>query len=157
MPPISIHVPHGDFWGRAKVSLPNGSRAAASLPLLIGSSGVGFKSNYRLEQTIKRSQTATRREHHSYTEWKRQQTEPAKINTWESGHRFPAYVHEQQDIERAVQTADRFNKIFMRSLRTLANLRRLQPFIINNPNQVKSRRMAGSRSMFPASRKKETS
>ncbi len=51
--------------------------------------------------------------------------------------RQPAYyVSEQQDIEHAVQMADRFNRIFMRTLRQLRDLRRYSPVTINNPNQV---------------------
>ena len=39
-------------------------------------------------------------------------------------------------IEHVVQMADRFNRIFMRTLRQLRDLRRYSPVTINNPNQV---------------------
>jgi hypothetical protein len=46
------------------------------------------------------------------------------------------YVSEQQAVEHAVQMADRFNRMFMRTLRQLRDLRRYSPVTINNPNQV---------------------
>jgi hypothetical protein len=95
-----------------------------------------FQWQYWLEQTVKRSETQPREEHHAYKEWKRHQQEMAKMKSWDSGYWFPSYVTEQQDIEHAVQMADRFNRIFMRTLRQLRDLRRYSPVTINNPNQV---------------------
>ena len=94
-----------------------------------------FQWQYWLEETVKRSQTRPREEHHEYREWKHRKQEAHK-NSWESGYWFPTYVSEQQDIEHAVQMADRFNRIYMRTLRQLRDLRRYSPVTINNPNQV---------------------
>ena len=95
-----------------------------------------FQWQYWLEQTVRRSETRPREEHHAYREWKRHQTELSKMKSWDSGYWFPSYVSEQQDIEHAVQMADRFNRIFMRTLRQLRDLRRYSPVTINNPSQV---------------------
>jgi hypothetical protein len=90
---------------------------------------------YWLEETVKRSQTEPRREHHEYQEWKRRKQELHK-KSWGEGYWFPPYVREQAAIEHAVQMADRFNRIFMRTLRQLRDLRRYSQVTINNPNQV---------------------
>jgi hypothetical protein len=95
-----------------------------------------FQWQFWLEQTVKRSQTEPREEHYKYQEWKRYQKELQKAKSWEEGYWFPPYVTEQRAIEHAVQMADRFNRIFMRTLRQLRDLRRYAPVTINNPNQV---------------------
>jgi len=95
-----------------------------------------FQWQYWLEQTIKRSETKPREEHREYQDWQRWKTELQKARSWEEGYWFPPYVHEQKAIEHAVQMADRFNRIFMRTLRQLRDLRRYSPVTINNPNQV---------------------
>jgi hypothetical protein len=95
-----------------------------------------FQWQFWLEQTVKRSETKPREEHYKYQEWKRYQTELQKAKSWEDGYWFPPYVSEQRAIEHAVQMADRFNRIFMRTLRQLRDLRRYSPVTINNPNQV---------------------
>ncbi len=95
-----------------------------------------FQWQYWLEQTVKRSETEPRREHHEYEKWKRFNEKLRKAQSWEEGYWFPPYVHEQAAIEHAVQMADRFNRIFMRTLRQLRDLRRYSPVTINNPSQV---------------------
>lgn len=95
-----------------------------------------FQWQYWLEQTVKRSETRPREEHYKYREWKRWQKELQDAKSWEEGYWFPPYVSEQAAIEHAVQMADRFNRIFMRTLRQLRDLRRYSPVTINNPNQV---------------------
>jgi hypothetical protein len=95
-----------------------------------------FQWQFWLEQTVKRSETSEREEHHEYTKWKRSQHEQNKANGWEDGYWLRPYVTEVQAIEHAVQMADRFNRIFMRTLRQLRDLRRYSPVTINNPNQV---------------------
>jgi hypothetical protein len=52
------------------------------------------------------------------------------------GYWLPPTLSEQAAIEHAVQIADRFNRIFMRTLRQVRDLRRYSPVTINNPNQV---------------------
>lgn len=95
-----------------------------------------FQWQYWLEQTVKRSKTQPREEHYEYQKWKRWNEELKKAKSWETGYWFPPYVSEQQAIEHAVQMADRFNRIFMRTLRQLRDLRRYSLVTINNPNQV---------------------
>ena len=74
--------------------------------------------------------------HHAYREWKQRNEKTKDSKSWQEGYWFPPYVSEQQAIEHAVQMADRFNRIFMRTLRQLRDLRRYSPVTINNPNQV---------------------
>ena len=95
-----------------------------------------FQWQYWLEQTVKRSETRPREEHHAYQEWKQSNQSTKNARSWESGYWFPSYVSEQQDIEHAVQMADTFNRTFMRILRQLRDLRRYSPVTINHPNQV---------------------
>ena len=94
-----------------------------------------FQWQYWLEQTVKRSETTPREEHPEYLEWQRMRK---KFNegSWMDGHWLPPTVSEQAAVEHAVQMADRFNRIFMRTLRQLRDLRRYSPVTINNPNQV---------------------
>ena len=96
-----------------------------------------FQFQYWMEQVILRSQTKPREEHPKYKEWKRRQTEMHGADSWREGYWFPPYVYEQEAIDHAAKMADRFNRIYLRTLRQLRDLRRYsQPLTINNPNQV---------------------
>lgn len=95
-----------------------------------------FQWQFWLEQTNKRSQTKEREQHPEYARWMAQRKEEYRINGWTDGHWFRPFVTEQQAVEHAVQMADRWNRIFMRTLRQLRDLRRYSPVTINNPNQV---------------------
>lgn len=95
-----------------------------------------FQWQYWLEQTVKRSETREREEHPEYSRWKTQRERESKAYGWTDGYWNRPYVSEQQALEHAVQMADRFNRIFMRTLRQLRDLRRYSPVTINNPNQV---------------------
>jgi len=55
--------------------------------------------------------------------------------SWDEGYWFPPYVHEQNAIEHAVKMADRFNRMYMRTLRKLRDFRRFS-VTINRPDQV---------------------
>ena len=56
---------------------------------------------------------------------------------WGPGWWDIPYVHEQDAVEHAAQMADRWNRIYMRTLRNLRDLRRYRvPVTINNPQQV---------------------
>jgi len=94
-----------------------------------------FQWQYWLEQTVKRSETRPREEHPEYQKWQRVRKQ-FNEGSWMDGHWLPPYVSEQSAIEHAVQMADRFNRMFMRTLRQLRDLRRYSPVTINNPNQV---------------------
>ncbi len=53
------------------------------------------------------------------------------------GEWWPPRVYEQEAIEQAAAMADRFNRIFLRTLRNLRDLRRYTAAVtINNPEQV---------------------
>ena len=95
-----------------------------------------FQWQYWLEQTVKRSQTRERAEHPEYSQWMAHRQAEYRANGWSDGYWFRPYVDEQQALEHAVQMADRWNRIFMRTLRQLRDLRRYAPVTINNPNQV---------------------
>jgi len=55
------------------------------------------------------------------------------------GHGYwnPPYAHEQEAVEHAAQMADRYQRVFQRTLRAMRDLRRFStPVTINNPQQV---------------------
>ena len=54
----------------------------------------------------------------------------------EQGHWIPPRVSEQASIEHAMQMMDRYNRLFLRTLRQLRDVRRYSPVTINNPQQV---------------------
>jgi hypothetical protein len=90
-----------------------------------------------LKQSVLRTQTEPREEAPEYTEWKRWKREANKASGWLHGWWDIPYVREQSAIEHAAQMADRWNRIYMRTLRNLRDLRRYcVPVTINNPQQV---------------------
>jgi hypothetical protein len=95
-----------------------------------------FQYQYWMEETVKRSQTRERRLHPDYDEWQRLRGNDPRERGWDNGYWQRTYVTEQQAIEHAVQMTDRWNRIYMRTLRQLRDLRRYSPVTINNPSQV---------------------
>jgi hypothetical protein len=95
-----------------------------------------FQWQFWLEQTVTRSKTPERKQEPKYEQWRMQMKEKYEANGWDPGYWYRPYVSEQQAIEHAVQMADRFNRIFMRTLRQLRDLRRYSPVTINSPQQV---------------------
>ncbi len=95
-----------------------------------------FQNQYWMEQVVLRSQTKPREEHPDYIKWKSWQKEFNPEKSWETGYWFPQYVYEQEAIDYAAKMADRFNRIYLRTLRQLRDLRRYSPVTINNPSQV---------------------
>lgn len=95
-----------------------------------------FQWHYWLELTVMRSETRPREEHHEYQKWKHSNEKTKNAKSWEEGYWFPPFVQEQDAVEHAVQMADRFNRIFLRTLRQLRDLRRYAPVTINNARQV---------------------
>jgi hypothetical protein len=92
---------------------------------------------YWVKESVLRTQTAPRTEEPEYTEWKQYKSAAAKANGWSHGWWDIPYVKEQESIEHAAQMADRWNRIYMRTLRNLRDLRRYSvPVTINNPQQV---------------------
>jgi hypothetical protein len=112
---------------------PQGATEVALIDML---AQTYFQWQYWLEQVVLRSETRPRSEHPDYVEWKQWNEEKKKTQSWSEGYWFPQYVAEQSAIDHAVQTADRFNRIFMRTLRQLRDLRRYSPVTINSPQQV---------------------
>jgi hypothetical protein len=95
-----------------------------------------FQWQFWLEETVKRSQTREREQHPEYTEWMNKRERELRRRGWTDGSWFRPLVSEQQAIEHAVQMADRWNRIYMRTLRQLRDLRRYAQVTINNPSQV---------------------
>ena len=95
-----------------------------------------FQWQYWVEQTVIRSETKPRTEHPDYSGFMVQKLEEYKRNGWDTGYWFKPTVSEQEALEHAVQMADRWNRIFMRTLRQLRDLRRYSVVTINNPTQV---------------------
>lgn len=95
-----------------------------------------FQWQFWLEQTVKRSQTREKELHPECSRWLAQRNRELKSFGVIDGYWNRPLVSEQQAVEHAVQMADRFNRIFMRTLRQLRDLRRYAPVTINNPNQV---------------------
>jgi hypothetical protein len=92
---------------------------------------------YWVKESVVRSQTEPRREVPEYREWKDRKREESKAHGWGHGWWDIPYVREQDAIEHAAQMADRWNRIYMRTLRNLRDLRRYStPVTINNPQQV---------------------
>ncbi|MBA3767320.1 MAG: hypothetical protein H0W99_10095 [Acidobacteria bacterium] len=88
---------------------------------------------YWVKQSVLRTETRAREEHPEYSKWKANKKESG----WLHGYWDIPYVHEQAAVEHAAQMADRWNRIYMRTLRNLRDLRRYSvPVTINNPQQV---------------------
>lgn len=95
-----------------------------------------FQWQYWLEQTVKRSETRERLPHHEYEQWMARQGREARANGYDDGYWTRPTISEAQALEQAVQMADRWNRIYMRTLRQLRDLRRYSPVTINNASQV---------------------
>jgi hypothetical protein len=89
------------------------------------------------EESVKRTETEPRREPEEYLRWKRTKAAQRKEAGQRPGWWDIPYVREQEALEHAIQLADRYNRMFLRTLRQLRDLRRYQvPVTINNPQQV---------------------
>ncbi len=89
-----------------------------------------------LKQSVLRSQTKLRESNHGYIQWQ-EHLNPGQPpdSGYTYGHWDLPYVTEQEAVGHAVQMADRWHRIFMRTLRNLRDLRRYS-VTINNPQQV---------------------
>lgn len=90
---------------------------------------------YWMKQSVVRTQTEARHEAEGYTAWKQGKRQEYEAHGWLPGYWDIPYVSEQQAIEHAAIMADRWNRIYMRTLRNLRDLRRYS-VTINNPQQV---------------------
>jgi hypothetical protein len=92
---------------------------------------------YWVKESILRTQTEPRREAEEYTEWKQWKRTEKEVKGWNPGWWDIPYVREQTAIEHTIQMADRWNRIYMRTLKNLRDLRRYSPpVIVNNGGQV---------------------
>lgn len=111
---------------------PNGGIEVAMIDML---AQAYFQWQYWMEKTVERSETPEKEEHPAYTDWKRNRVDSGQSGRYD-GRWIRPYVSEVQAIEHAVQMADKFHRIFMRTLRQLRDLRRFASVTINNANQV---------------------
>jgi hypothetical protein len=95
--------------------------------------------HYWLEETVKRSQTPERQEEPEYSRWKEYQRQ-IDPKSWpgerKEGEWWRPYLSEKRAIEHAAQEAERWNRIFLRTLKQLRDLQRFAPVLINNAGQV---------------------
>lgn len=91
-----------------------------------------------VKQSVTRSETRDRQVHPEYEKWQRHKDPKARdLSGFLDGYWFRPFVSERSAIEHAAQMADRWNRIYMRTLRNLRDLRRYSvPVTINNPQQV---------------------
>ncbi len=71
-----------------------------------------------------------------YTEWKNQKKASNRAQGWNDGYWLRPYVSEQEAIDEAMKMVDRWNRIYMRTLRQLRDLKRYSPVNISNAEQV---------------------
>jgi hypothetical protein len=93
---------------------------------------------YWVKQSVLRTETREREVHPEYEKWQRHKEPKANDRSgFLDGYWFRPFVHEQAAVEHAAQMADRWNRIYMRTLRNMRDLRRYSvPLTINNPQQV---------------------
>ncbi len=112
-----------------------GPRGGIELSLIDILAQAFLQYQYWMKQSVLRTQTEPRREAEGYTAWKEGKRQEFKACGWLPGYWDLPYVSEQQAIEHAAIMADRWNRIYMRTLRNLRDLRRYS-VTINNPQQV---------------------
>lgn len=91
-----------------------------------------------MKESVIRTETSERQVHPEYEKWQSFKEPKARDKSgFLDGHWFRPFVHEQAAVEHAAQMADRWNRIYMRTLRNMRDLRRYSvPVTINNPQQV---------------------
>jgi hypothetical protein len=87
------------------------------------------------KQSAIRSQTELRKSNPSYIQWQERINPDAVDNGYIYGHWDLPYVSEQSAMEHATRMADRWHRIYMRTLRNMRDLRRYA-VTINNAQQV---------------------
>jgi hypothetical protein len=92
---------------------------------------------YWMEQSVLRTQTRSRELHPEYEQWQKWKHPGKEPGGYLHGYWHIPLVSEQAAAEHAAQMVDRWNRIYMRTLRNLRDLRRYSvPVTINNPQQV---------------------
>lgn len=91
-----------------------------------------------MKESVMRTETKERQVHPEYEQWQRfKEPKASQRSGFLDGYWFRPFVHEQAAVEHAAQMADRWNRIYMRTLRNMRDLRRYSvPVTINNPQQV---------------------
>ncbi len=95
-----------------------------------------FQWQFWMEETVKRSQTRERLPHHEYAEWMERKGQDAKAYGYDDGYWTRPTISEAHALDQAEQMADRWNRMYMRTLRQLRDLRRYSTVMINQPSQV---------------------
>ena len=93
---------------------------------------------YWVKQSVLRTETREREIHPEFEKWQRwKEPKAEKVSGFLDGYWFKPLVSEGNAVEHAAQMADRWNRIYMRTLRNMRDLRRYSvPVTINNPQQV---------------------
>jgi hypothetical protein len=92
-----------------------------------------------LKETVTRSRTPARNEDPEYSEWKARMREmdPKSFpGQRKEGEWWRPYLSDKLSIEHAAQEAERWNRMFLRTLKQLRDLQRFSPVMINNAGQV---------------------
>jgi hypothetical protein len=97
-----------------------------------------FQYQFWVKQSVLRSETRERSVHPEYDKWQSHKDPKARdVSGFLDGYWFRPFISERNAIEHAAQMADRWNRIYMRTLRNMRDLRRYSvPVTINNPQQV---------------------
>jgi hypothetical protein len=110
-------------------------RGAMELSLIDGLAQAYFLYQYWVGQSVLRTQTKPREPHPDFVRWWGWNKPGQALTAWsDAGWEIP-FVCERNAIEHAAQMADRWNRIYLRTLRNLRDLRRYC-VTINNPQQV---------------------
>jgi len=88
-----------------------------------------------VKQSVLRSQTELRKSNPGYIQWQERFNPDSVDNGYTYGHWDLPYVSEQAAIEHATRMADRWHRIYMRTLRNMRDLRRYA-VTINNAQQI---------------------
>src|ERR1044072_204596 len=84
-----------------------------------------------VKQSVLRSQTELRKSNAGYVQWQEQFNPDTVDDGYTYGHWDLPYVSEQAAIEHATRMADRWHRIYMRTLRNMRDLRRYSVTITN--------------------------
>lgn len=96
-----------------------------------------FQHQYWMKETVLRTRTRTREPTPEYVMWYQTRYPGEEVSGFGLGSWNIPFVTEQAATEHAAQMVDRWNRIYIRTLRNLRDLRRYStPVTINNPQQV---------------------
>jgi hypothetical protein len=96
-----------------------------------------FQHQYWMKETVRRTRTRPREPTPEYVMWYRTRYPGQEVSGFGLGSWNIPFVTEQAATEHAAQMVDRWNRIYIRTLRNLRDLRRYStPVTINNPQQV---------------------